>query len=158
MMQLFVDACRLAQDSPYLGDTVIVSALAQIYSNKVKFFDKIEKGFRRGFQCFAQTQARYLVGTDWNRKSYVVGTSKKGFDRTIHRGASCPAWPAHCPPDTRGSLARDNNVIKGGVLWLPEVQPHVLCVLISEACICSFLSTNVQAELFHVPVLCLLGA
>jgi Glycosyl hydrolase family 9 len=99
----------------------MVAALAQIYSNKLKYFDKIKKGFRRGFQCFAQNQARYLIGTDWNRKSYVVGVGKKGYDHTIHRGASCPAWPAECPPDMRGSNLKDHNVIKGGVLWLPEV-------------------------------------
>ena len=101
---------------------MIVAALAQIYSNKLKYFDKIPNGFRRGFQCFAQNQARYLIGTDWNRKSYVVGVGKKGYDHTVHRGASCPAWPEDCPPDMRGSSTPDHNVVEGGVLWLPEVS------------------------------------
>lgn len=73
-------------------------------------------------------QARYLIGTDWNRKSYVVGLGKKGFDRTVHRGASCPPAqdaegnPVQCPPDTRGSNRPDVNEVTGGVLWLPEVR------------------------------------
>lgn len=192
--------CRHAQDSPYLGDTVLASALAQIYVVKLRYFDKLRSGYKRGFQCFAQQQvrpyptqsaprprrcppytdvaaaagcdkclqgrvcmhahigilsmhaphvcctrarpkapecpvlqARYLIGTDWNRKSYVVGLGKAGYDRTVHRGASCPpaqdadGTKVRCPPDTRGSNRPDVNEITGGVLWLPEVRapsPH----------------------------------
>jgi hypothetical protein len=97
----------------------MAAALAQIYAVKMRYFDKLKEGYKNGFQCFAQQQARYLIGTDWNRKSYVIGL-KDGYDRTIHRGASCPEWPKPCPPDTPGSQRRDYNVIEGGVMWLPE--------------------------------------
>lgn len=48
--------CRVARDAPYLGDTVLASALAQIYTVKLRYFDKLSSGYKRGFQCFAQQQ------------------------------------------------------------------------------------------------------
>ena len=78
--------------------------------------------FRAGFKCFAQQQARYLIGEGWRRKSYIVGINDKGYNRLVHRGASCPAWPARCPPDMAASKAPDANVLVGGLLWLPHVR------------------------------------
>jgi hypothetical protein len=77
--------------------------------------------FRRGFKCFAQQQARYAIGEGWRRKSYIVGINDKGYDHLTHRGASCPAFPTRCPPETAASQRRDYNVLTGGLLWLPKV-------------------------------------
>eukprot|EP00892_Ulva_mutabilis_P001909 jgi/Ulvmu1/11719/UM008_0130.1 len=108
----------------YLGDTVLAAALAQIYIVQLLPPEQMGGRYKRGFQCFAQQQACYLIGTNWNRKSYVVSLGKKGYDRTIHRGASCPpADPDNlkpCPPDARASSRPDINEITGSVLWLPE--------------------------------------
>ena len=68
-------------------------------------------------------QARYVMGAGPRRFSYIVGVGKSKYDRTVHHGASCPAWPAPCPPDTPGSGRADENVIEGGLLWLPLVRP-----------------------------------
>jgi hypothetical protein len=46
----------LAPDSPYLGDTVMASALAQMYAVKMQHWDGLKQGFKQGFQCFAQQQ------------------------------------------------------------------------------------------------------
>lgn len=48
--------CRFARDAPYLGDTVLAAALAQIYTVRMRYFDKLSSGYKRGFQCFAQGQ------------------------------------------------------------------------------------------------------
>lgn len=37
---------------------MLASALAQIYVIKLRYFDKLRSGYKRGFQCFAQQQAR----------------------------------------------------------------------------------------------------
>lgn len=109
-------------------------------------------------------QARYLIGTDWNRKSYVVGLGKKGYDHTVHRGASCPAAqdaegnPVPCPPDTRGSNRPDVNEITGGVLWLPEVRAlpprppsahsiaHLAALQTAHVCCCAVLCLDATAR------------
>ena len=64
------------------------------------------------------------MGVGPRRASYIVGVGPGSaeFDRTVHHGASCPAWPAECPPDTPGSGRPDANVIEGGLLWLPLVR------------------------------------
>lgn len=46
----------LAPDSPYLGDTVMAAGLAQMYAVKMQYWDGLKKGFRQGFQCFAEQQ------------------------------------------------------------------------------------------------------
>lgn len=80
--------------------------------------------FERGFQCFAQQQARYLVGTGWQRKSFIQGVNQnKGYDRLLHRSASCPTYPEKCPQNTGGSDTKDVNVPDGGLLWNPSVRP-----------------------------------
>jgi hypothetical protein len=66
-------------------------------------------------------QARYVIGFDWNRVSYMVGIGHKGYDHTYHHGAACPKWPSPCPADMAGSSQKDNNVIEGGLLGLPKV-------------------------------------
>ena len=48
-----VDAPR-PPDSPYLGDTVMAAGLAQMYAVKMQYWDGLKKGFRQGFQCFAE--------------------------------------------------------------------------------------------------------
>ena len=86
--------------------------------------DLVPEAFRKGFQCFAQQQARYLIGEGWRRRSYIVGINDKGYDRLVHRGASCPAYPERCPSDMAASQEKDANVLTGGLLWLPEVRPN----------------------------------
>jgi hypothetical protein len=78
--------------------------------------------FKRGFQCFAQQQARYMIGEGWKRNAYVTGVNDKGYKRLVHRGASCPAYPKPCPPDTPASNKPDVNTLVGGLLWLPLVR------------------------------------
>lgn len=81
-----------------------------------------------------RVQARYVIGFDWNRRSYMVGVGNRGYDRTVHHGASCPAWPKQCPPDMAGSSVADANVIEGGLLWLPKVRaPCLLAPLLVHA-------------------------
>lgn len=95
---------------------------------RVQGWDLFPKKFERGFQCFAQQQARYLVGTGWQRKSFIVGVEpERGYDRTVHHGASCPAWPQKCPQNMAASDQADANVILGGLLWASEVLPPRLC-------------------------------
>jgi hypothetical protein len=82
-------------------------------------------------------QARYVIGFDWNRVSYMVGIGKRGYDHTYHHGAACPKWPAPCPADMAGSAHKDYNVIVGGLLGLPKVcfalprQAQLLLLLVS---------------------------
>lgn len=86
-------------------------------------WDLFPKRFERGFQCFAQQQARYIVGTGWQRKSFIVGVNaERGFDRTVHHGAACPPWPQKCPQNIAASDEPDANVILGGLLWASEVS------------------------------------
>jgi hypothetical protein len=91
------------------------------FSQEGKLFSKKA---RRGFQCFAQQQARYLIGEGWKRKAYVTGISDKGYKRLMHHGASCPKYPAPCPANTQTSSAPDKNNLVGGLLWLPIVRLH----------------------------------
>jgi hypothetical protein len=99
--------------------------------------DIVPSEFKRGFQCFAQQQARYLVGVGWKRKAYITGIrSDRGYDRLVHHGASCPAWDAPCPPDMQGSNAKDYNNLIGGLIWAPFVRLHAN---LSVAC-CSVLA------------------
>lgn len=88
------------------------------------------KKFERGFQCFAQQQARYLLGTGWQRKSFIQGINQeKGFERLIHRSAACPTYPEKCSQNTGGSDHKDYNVPDGGLLWAPTVCPFFSCTL-----------------------------
>ena len=48
----------LAPDSPYLGDTVLAAGLAQMYVNKMLYWDGLRDSFKLGFQCFSQQQVR----------------------------------------------------------------------------------------------------
>jgi hypothetical protein len=50
-----------APDSPYLGDTVMAAALAQMYSVKMQYWDGLKEGFKQGFQCFAEQQVRFRL-------------------------------------------------------------------------------------------------
>jgi hypothetical protein len=84
--------------------------------------DLLSERFDRGFQCFAQQQARYVLGEGWRRRSCVAGVDAPGYSRHMHHGAACPTWPAACPPDAAISDREDANAIVGGLLWLPEVR------------------------------------
>jgi hypothetical protein len=113
-----------AEASPMLGDTVMAASLAQLYAIKMKGWDLFHHKFDRGFQCFAQQQARYLVGTGWQRMSFIQGINQhKGYDRLIHRSAACPLYPAECPQNTGGSDHPDYFTPDGGLLWAPSVRP-----------------------------------
>lgn len=94
----------------------------------------INKDFERGFQCFAQQQARYLVGIGWHRAAYITGIYGDGYTRLLHHGAACPVYPETCPPDIPGSIARDANSLQGGVIWSPYVRVYRLCMHCAGSC------------------------
>lgn len=96
----------------------------------VQGWNLFPKKFERGFQCFAQQQARYIVGTGWQRKSFIVGIAEdRGYNRITHHGASCPPWPQKCPQNMAASDQPDANVILGGLIWAPEVCPPPFFVI-----------------------------
>ena len=99
-----------------------VRNVTQILSRAcVQTSDLFSSNFKRGFQCFAQQQARYLIGEGWKRNAYIGGLAKS-YARTVHHGASCPAYPAPCPPDTPASDRRNANALPGGLIWAPLVR------------------------------------
>ena len=68
-----------------------------------------------------RVQGRYIIGSGWRRKSYMIKEENNDYDRLVHHGASCSAWPEPCPPDMAGSGRPDANAIVGGILWNPRL-------------------------------------
>jgi len=86
----------------------------------VKYWDEMNQNLGKGFECYAEEQARYYVGSELGRRSYIIGENRRTFTRTMHHGASCPAWPARC--DTRNirqTNTADQNEIVGALVWNP---------------------------------------
>lgn len=106
-------------DSPYLGDTMAVAALAAIYARNSDGFASVAE--KEGYYCFAETQGRYALGAG-RYAPYVVGFSDKSPDKTWHRGAVCPAWPEPCDAGAPFADDRDANVLKGALLWVPTAK------------------------------------
>lgn len=75
-------------------------------------------------QCFAVEQAAYLLGTRLaglkrHRPFLIAYDAGDTYTTLWHRGASCPAAPKVCNPDTPYSSTPDANTITGALLWNP---------------------------------------
>ena len=106
-------------ESPYLGDTMAVAALAAVYARKSSGFTTSAE--RQGYYCFAETQGRYALGAG-RYAPYMVGFSDTSPSKTWHRGAVCPAWPEPCDDGAPFADDRDANVLKGALLWVPTAK------------------------------------
>lgn len=50
----------------------------------------------------------------------MIGFNKRSFDRTWHRGATCPVAPSPCDISAAYSPSKDVNPVLGGILWIPK--------------------------------------
>jgi cellulose synthase/poly-beta-1,6-N-acetylglucosamine synthase-like glycosyltransferase len=96
--------------SPRLGSTVMVAALAELYTRS----PEAPKSLKMKYSCFAESQARYVL-----RRGAVVGHNRKSARHIWHRGASCPKWPEPCDVAHATSKHPDYNVLHGALIWAP---------------------------------------
>lgn len=96
----------------------------------------INTDFKRGFQCFAQQQARYLIGIGWRKKAYLTGLDSDGYSHLVHHGASCPDANTNeqCPPNMPGSAEADFNDLLGGLIWNALVRRCCCCFAVPWCC------------------------
>lgn len=98
------------KESPRLGSTAMVAALAEIYSRS----PDAPKNLKTKYSCFAESQARYIL-----KKGAVVGYNKESAKHLFHRGASCPKWPEPCDIAYATGKQVDYNVLIGALIWAP---------------------------------------
>lgn len=124
-------ACRalFCQACPQRGGSLQVYAVKMRSNPSSKL---MRSGVGRNMECFAQTYARYVLGTEIGRKSYIVGLGHNGQRLTTHHGASCPAYPEACPANVQASAHPDFNEITGALFWQPLVRscPRVLFLVL----------------------------
>ena len=104
--------------SPMLGDTVEVAALAATYVKRAAFASKT---FRKGIACFAESQARYVLGST-RSMSLMVLFGRRYPSKTWSRIATCGA---KCDPAGVMNDDKDAYPVPGALLWAPKPSDSV---------------------------------
>ncbi|KAL3147605.1 hypothetical protein ABBQ38_014657 [Trebouxia sp. C0009 RCD-2024] len=94
------------QYSPSLGSTMNVAFLAQVYSEYIKAGGSEAERRAKRYSCWAQTQARYVLGDATH--SFVPGFGTEAPSHVQNQAASCPNPPAVCTA-VNGLLNPDPN-------------------------------------------------
>lgn len=68
------------------------------------------------YECWARSQAKYVLGSDGVGRSFVVGFGDNPPVQAHHRAASCPEAPATCTFDNFNLNAANPHILYGALV------------------------------------------